>query len=92
VPVAFKAYAIQINPVAQTKRDPRFDRADKRPLSTAELKTYWQLIKNTASPVCRRGTMTGTITCPRSATRWKSFTRRSSLASANGLPDERVAS
>ena len=45
LPVAFKAYAIHINPVAQTKRDPKFDRADKRPLSAAELKTYWQLIK-----------------------------------------------
>jgi hypothetical protein len=46
LPVAFKAYAIHINPVAQTKRDPKFDRADKRPLSTAELKIYWQTIKN----------------------------------------------
>lgn len=45
LPVAFKAYAIYVNPVAQTKRDPKFDRADKRPLSTAEIKTYWQLIK-----------------------------------------------
>ena len=45
LPVAFKVYAIQVNPVAQTKRDPKFDRADKRPLSTAELKTYWQIIK-----------------------------------------------
>jgi len=46
LPVAFKAYAIHINPVAQTKRDPKFDRADKRPLSAVELETYWQLIKN----------------------------------------------
>jgi integrase len=45
LPVAFKAYAIHVNPVAQTKRDPKFDRADKRPLSAAELKTYWQLIR-----------------------------------------------
>jgi integrase len=45
LPVAFKAYAIHVNPVAQTKRDPRFDRADKRPLSTVELRTYWQIIK-----------------------------------------------
>ena len=45
LPVAFKAYAIHLNPVKQTKRDPKFDRADKRPLSTAELKTYWRLIK-----------------------------------------------
>lgn len=45
LPVAFKAYAIPVNPVAQTKRDPKFDRADKHPLSIAELKTYWALIK-----------------------------------------------
>ncbi len=45
LPVAFKAYAAHVNPVAQTKRDPKFDRADKRPLSTAELQSYWQIIK-----------------------------------------------
>lgn len=45
IPVAFKAYGITTNPVAQTKRDPKFDRADKRPLSADELKTYWDLIK-----------------------------------------------
>ena len=32
IPVAFKAYAVQVNPVAQTRRDGRFDCADKRPL------------------------------------------------------------
>jgi len=45
LPVALKAYGIHVNPAAQTKRDPKFDRADKRPLSAAELKTYWQLIR-----------------------------------------------
>ncbi len=45
LPVAFKSYAIHINPVAQTKRDPKFDRADKRPLSASELRTYWELIR-----------------------------------------------
>lgn len=45
LPVAFKAYAIHVNPVAKTKRDPQFDRADKRPLSTVELQRYSEIIK-----------------------------------------------
>jgi integrase len=44
IPVAFKAYAVQVNPVAQTRRDGRFDCADKRPLTANELRTYWRLI------------------------------------------------
>ena len=44
IPLAFKAYGVQTNPVAHTRRDARFDRADKRPLSTKELRTYWRLI------------------------------------------------
>ncbi|MCV2436887.1 tyrosine-type recombinase/integrase [Paucibacter sp. DJ2R-2] len=45
IPVAFKAYALQANPAAQTRRDGRFDGADKRPLSAEELRTYWKLIE-----------------------------------------------
>ncbi len=45
VPVAFKAYAVQINPVAQTRRDGHFDRVDKRTLTADELRTYWQLVE-----------------------------------------------
>lgn len=45
IPVAFKAYAVQANPAAQTRRDGRFDGADKRPLSADELRAYWQLIE-----------------------------------------------
>jgi integrase len=45
IPVAFKAYGVQTNPVAQTRRDGRFDRADKRPLTTEELRTYWRAIE-----------------------------------------------
>ena len=44
IPVAFKAYAVQVNPVAQTRRDGRFDCADKRPLTTDEMRMYWKLI------------------------------------------------
>jgi integrase len=45
IPVAFKAYSVQINPVAQTRRDGRFDCADKRPLTADELRNYWRLIE-----------------------------------------------
>ena len=45
IPVAFKAYAVQVNPAAQTRRDGRFDSADKRPLSADELRIYWRLIE-----------------------------------------------
>ena len=45
IPVAFKAYAVQVNPAAQTRRDGRFDCADKRPLTADELRTYWNLIE-----------------------------------------------
>jgi integrase len=45
IPIASKAYAVTINPVAQTKRDARFDRADKRPLDLDEMRTYLRLIE-----------------------------------------------
>ncbi len=45
IPVAFKAYAVHVNPVAQTRRDGRFDCTDKRPLTADELRRYWQLIE-----------------------------------------------
>jgi integrase len=44
IPVAFKAFGVVFNPAAQTRRSPQFDRADKRPFSKAELRTYWKLI------------------------------------------------
>jgi integrase len=45
IPVAFKAYGVQSNPAAQTRRDGRFDTADKRPLTADELRVYWKLIE-----------------------------------------------
>lgn len=45
IPVAFKAFAVVFNPAAQTRREAQFDRPDKRPLSAAELRTYWKLIR-----------------------------------------------
>lgn len=45
IPAVFKGFGIIFNPAAQTRRSPQFDRADKRPLSKAELRAYWQLLK-----------------------------------------------
>lgn len=44
IPMAFKAFEVRVNPVAQTRRSPQYDRADKRPFSTTELRVYWNLI------------------------------------------------
>ena len=46
IPVAFKGFQVTTNPAAQTKRSAQFDRADKRPFSVAELRSYWKLIKD----------------------------------------------
>lgn len=46
IPMVFKVFDVQFNPVAQTRRSSQFDRADKRPFSLSELRTYWQLIAN----------------------------------------------
>ena len=45
IPVTFKAFAVVFNPAAQTKRDPKYDRPDKRPLSADDLSAYWQAIR-----------------------------------------------
>lgn len=45
IPIAFKAFAVVFNPAAQTKRDSQFDRADKHPLSVADLRQYWNRIR-----------------------------------------------
>jgi hypothetical protein len=45
IPVTFKSFAVVFNPAAQTRRDPKYDRPDKRPLSADELRTYWRAIK-----------------------------------------------
>ena len=46
IPAKFRAYHIQVNPVAATKRDTAADRADKNPLSSEEMRTYWGIIKD----------------------------------------------
>lgn len=46
IPVAFKAFAVVFNPAAQTRREARFDRPDKRPLSADEMRAYWKAIRS----------------------------------------------
>lgn len=45
IPIAFKAFRITVNPAALTKRVAKHDKADKKPFSAAELRTYWLAIK-----------------------------------------------
>jgi len=45
IPLAFKAFNIKSNPASDTEPDESANRADKNPLSAAELRTYWQAIK-----------------------------------------------
>ena len=44
IPVHFKAYQISINPAADTEPDESQNRADKKPLTAQELRTYWKTI------------------------------------------------
>ena len=46
VPVHFKAYAVSINPAADTEPDESQNNPDKNPLGAAELRSYWQAIKS----------------------------------------------
>jgi hypothetical protein len=50
LPIAFRAFQIETNPVANTKRDPAFDTADKRPMSAEDLRAYWEFIKRIDGP------------------------------------------
>lgn len=45
IPVNFKSYNVTHNPAADTEPDESANKADKRPLTTEELRTYWQAIK-----------------------------------------------
>lgn len=45
IPLAFKGYNVTSNPAADTEPDETANKADKRPLSADELRTYWQAIK-----------------------------------------------
>lgn len=47
IPMAFKVFAVHVNPVAQTRRSPQFDRADKRPFALSDLRAYWRLLADT---------------------------------------------
>lgn len=45
VPLKFKSYRITHNPAADTEPDESANKADKRPLTAEELRTYWAGIK-----------------------------------------------
>ena len=45
IPVAFKDYGINANPVADTEPDESQNKPDKKPMSATELRTYWAAIK-----------------------------------------------
>lgn len=45
IPLRFKGYNVTSNPAADTEPDESANKADKRPLSADELRTYWQAIK-----------------------------------------------
>ncbi|MDG5973729.1 phage integrase/recombinase [Hydrogenophaga taeniospiralis CCUG 15921] len=45
IPVAFKAYGVTTNPVAETEPDESANKPDKHPLSADEMRAYWQAIK-----------------------------------------------
>jgi integrase len=47
IPVRFKDFRVALNPAALTKRSAKHDRADKRPLTLAEMRTYWNLLQGT---------------------------------------------
>lgn len=48
LPVAFKGYGVTHNPAADTVPDETANKADKMPLSRADLQTYWCAIKTMA--------------------------------------------
>ena len=45
IPVKFKSYNVTHNPGADTEPDESANKADKRPLTAEELRTYWQAVK-----------------------------------------------
>ncbi len=46
IPVKFKSYNVTHNPGADTEPDESANKADKRPLTAEELRTYWKAIKS----------------------------------------------
>jgi integrase len=45
IPLHFKAYNVSHNPAVDTDPDESQNRADKNPLTTDEMRSYWQIIK-----------------------------------------------
>ena len=46
IPVAFKAYGVSANPVADTEPDESANKPDKHPMSAAEMRSYWRTIRD----------------------------------------------
>ncbi len=47
VPVRFKSFNVRINPAAATAAISTENKPDKNPLRTAEMRTYWRIVKKT---------------------------------------------
>jgi len=45
LPAELKAFEVRTNPVTATPANAQYNRADKNPLNTAEIRTYWRLIE-----------------------------------------------
>ena len=45
IPVEFKAFNVRSNPASDTEPDESANKADKNPLTSGELRTYWQAIQ-----------------------------------------------
>ena len=46
IPLLFKSFNITTNPVVETEPDESQNRTDRHPMSLAELRKYWSLIKS----------------------------------------------
>ena len=46
IPIKFRDYAIERNPVADTKRNKAGDKSAKNPLTHADMRIYWSIIKD----------------------------------------------
>ena len=51
VPVAFKAFDIKVNPASATAVPGDARGADKNPLSTAQMRVYWQAVRELDTPI-----------------------------------------
>lgn len=50
VPIALKRFDVRVNPTAATSSNSSANRADKRPLSTDDLRAYWRVLQSIDGP------------------------------------------